>query len=130
MSADFVFGCLALTSQGLRQGWLSGLSLGSVQFVMYGTYAAGLFFGAYRVAAGDYTGGKVLQVLVATLMGGFSLGQAAPNLAYFAKGRAAGGRMFRVIDRVPAIREESLPASEKEPNVSSLYQNISLVSML
>ncbi|GLC41172.1 hypothetical protein PLESTM_001163200 [Pleodorina starrii] len=86
-----------------RQGWLSGASLGGVQFVMYGTYAVGLFFGAYRVAAGAYTGGTVLQVLVSTLMGGFSLGQAAPNLAYFAKGRAAGGRMFRVIDRVPAI---------------------------
>jgi hypothetical protein len=28
-----------------------------------------------------------MQVLVATLMGGFSLGQAAPNLAYFAKVR-------------------------------------------
>ncbi|GIL71759.1 hypothetical protein Vretimale_808 [Volvox reticuliferus] len=94
----------------LRQGWLSGVSFGSVQFVMYGTYAVGLFFGAYRVAAGAYTGGTVLQVLVATLMGGFSLGQAAPNLAYFAKGRAAGGRMFWVIERVPDIGDDSPPA--------------------
>ncbi|KXZ51733.1 hypothetical protein GPECTOR_11g18 [Gonium pectorale] len=91
----------------VRQSWLSGISLGAVQMVMYGTYAVGLFFGAYRVAAGDYTGGKVMQVLIATLLGGFSLGQAAPNLQYFAKGRVAGARMFRVIDRRPEIRDES-----------------------
>ncbi|GLI63941.1 hypothetical protein VaNZ11_007082 [Volvox africanus] len=97
----------------LRQGWLSGVSFGSVQFVMYGTYAVGLFFGAYRVAAGAYTGGTVLMVLVSTLMGGFSLGQAAPNLAYFAKGRAAGGRMFSVIERVPVIGDDSSPAEAR-----------------
>lgn len=32
--------------------------------------------------------------------------QAAPNLQYFAKGRTAGARMFRVINRVPAIDVE------------------------
>ena len=48
---------------------------------MYGTYAVGLFFGAYRVAAGAYTGGTVLQVLIATLMGGFSLGQVSATRA-------------------------------------------------
>ncbi|KAG2490598.1 hypothetical protein HYH03_010991 [Edaphochlamys debaryana] len=93
----------------IRQSYLAGASFGAVQFVMYGTYAVGLFFGAYRVAAGAYTGGTVLQVLVATLMGGFSLGQAAPNLQYFAKGRMAGARMFAVIDRKPAISDEDPP---------------------
>ncbi|KAG2428639.1 hypothetical protein HXX76_011345 [Chlamydomonas incerta] len=93
---------------GIRQSWLSGLSFGSVQLVFYGTYAVGLFFGAYRIVAGAYTGGQVLMVLVSTLMGGFSLGQAAPNLQYFAKGRSAGGRMFRVIDRQPTIGAELL----------------------
>ncbi|GIL45935.1 hypothetical protein Vafri_3054 [Volvox africanus] len=97
-------------TMALRQGWLSGVSFGAVQFVMYGTYAVGLFFGAYRVAAGAYSGGTVLMVLVSTLMGGFSLGQAAPNLAYFAKGCAAGGRMFSVIERVPVIGDDSSPA--------------------
>ena len=48
------------------------------------------------------------QVMVSTLMGGFALGQAAPNLEYFAKGRSAGGRMFRVIDRQPTIGAELL----------------------
>ncbi|KAG2428637.1 hypothetical protein HXX76_011344 [Chlamydomonas incerta] len=93
---------------GLRQSWLSGLSFGGINMVMYGTYAVGLIFGAYRIAAGAYTGGQVLMVLISTLMGGFALGQAAPNLEYFAKGRSAGGRMFRVIDREPTIGAELL----------------------
>ncbi|KXZ43925.1 hypothetical protein GPECTOR_77g22 [Gonium pectorale] len=88
---------------GIRQAWISGLGLGAINVVIYGTYAVGLFYGAYRVAAGVYTGGQVLMVLIGTLMGGFSLGQAAPNLQHFAKGRIAGARMFRVIDRQPAI---------------------------
>ena len=52
----------ACTQQGIRQSWLSGLSFGSVQLVFYGTYAVGLFFGAYRIVAGAYTGGQVLMV--------------------------------------------------------------------
>ncbi|GFR42553.1 hypothetical protein Agub_g3460 [Astrephomene gubernaculifera] len=107
---------------GMRLAWLSGVSLGAVQFVMYGTYAVGLFFGAYRVAADDYTGGKVLMVLIATLMAGFSLGQAAPNLQAFAKGRAAGGRMFQVIDRRPAITDED-PASQDSTNSNAPTAN-------
>lgn len=41
-------------------------------------------------------GGDVLNVLVAALIGGFSLGQAVPTLGTFAKGCAAGARLFAV----------------------------------
>jgi hypothetical protein len=34
---------------------------------------------------------------------GFSLGQAAPNFPAFSLGRSAGTRIYRLIDRVPAI---------------------------
>eukprot|EP00198_Chlamydomonas_reinhardtii_P007903 XP_001697240.1 MDR-like ABC transporter [Chlamydomonas reinhardtii] len=111
---------------GIRQSWLSGLSFGSVQLVFYGTYAVGLFFGAYRIVAGAYTGGQVLMVLVSTLMGGFSLGQAAPNLQYFAKGRSAGGRMFRVIDRQPTIGAELL---EEEQPPASVRGEVQLIDV-
>ncbi len=39
------------------------------------SFAIAFFYGAWRVSVGAYTGGKVLQVLVAALLGGFSLGQ-------------------------------------------------------
>ncbi len=47
------------------------------------------------------------QVLLAVLLGGFSLGQAAPIFETFSKGCAAAANIFRVIDRVPAIDPES-----------------------
>jgi hypothetical protein len=42
--------------------------------VVYVSYAVALVYGAHRVAAGAYTGGMVLNVIMATIMGGFSLG--------------------------------------------------------
>eukprot|EP00198_Chlamydomonas_reinhardtii_P007814 XP_001697151.1 MDR-like ABC transporter [Chlamydomonas reinhardtii] len=111
---------------GLRQSWVSGLSFGGINMVVYGTYAVGLIFGAYRIAAGAYTGGQVLMVMVSTLMGGFALGQAAPNLEYFAKGRSAGGRMFRVIDRQPTIGAELL---EEEQPPASVRGEVQLIDV-
>lgn len=44
-------------------------------FVMYCSYGAGLFYGAHRVAGGHMEGGKVIAVLMATMMGSFALTQ-------------------------------------------------------
>ncbi len=44
-------------------------------------------------------GGDVVSVLFAALIGGFALGQAAPNLQYFATGRVAGARVLGMIKR-------------------------------
>jgi ATP-binding cassette subfamily B (MDR/TAP) protein 1 len=79
---------------------------------MYCTYAVAFIYGADRVAAGKYTGGDVMNVLVAALLGGFSLGQAAPSLQYFAKGKVAGAKLFAVIDRQPAIDPDSEEGQE------------------
>ncbi len=45
------------------------------------------------------TGGDVMSVLFAALLGGFALGQAAPNIQFFAAGKVAGGRVLGMIDR-------------------------------
>ena len=41
----------------------------------------------------------MLSVLLSALLGGFALGQAAPNLQYFARARAAAGKCFALIER-------------------------------
>lgn len=46
-----------------------------------------------------------MNVLFAALIGGFALGQAAPNLQYFQKGKASGASVFAVIARRPVIRD-------------------------
>lgn len=99
---------------GNQQGVVGGLALGGMQFVMFGSYAIALFYGSVRVSQGHMTGGDVLNVVFAALLGSFSLGMAAPNLQYFAKGAAAGAKMFSIINRQPAIDAE---CSGDEPAV-------------
>lgn len=60
---------------GIRQAFYTGLSLGLVHTIVYCTYAVAFYYGAWRVKVGAYTGGDVMNVLVAALLGGFSLGQ-------------------------------------------------------
>jgi len=45
----------------------------------------------------------VINVIFATIIGGFSLGLAIPYLRYFRAAREAGGRVFGLIDRAPTI---------------------------
>ncbi|KDD76691.1 ABC transporter, partial [Helicosporidium sp. ATCC 50920] len=88
---------------GIRQGVYSGGIVGLTNMVAFSCYALALWYGSTRVIAGSMTGGEVLNVLFAALIGGFALGQAAPNLQYFQQGRAAGARVFAMMDAKAGI---------------------------
>lgn len=60
-------------------------------------------YGAKLVREEGYSAGQVMNVILAAVIGGFSLGQAGPNFGTFATGRTAGYRVFNVIDRKPHI---------------------------
>lgn len=92
-----------LRQVGIRQGLLTGLSLGSLNLVLFSAYAGSLYYGATRVAAGTMSGGDVLAVMMAALLGAYSLGQAAPLMQYFLAGRAAAGRLTAVDILQPGI---------------------------
>ncbi len=66
-----------------------------------------------------YAGGDVMNVLFAALIGGFALGQAAPNLQYFQRGKASGAQVFAVIARQPNIgdAQAQAPPAACEGNV-------------
>lgn len=49
----------------------------------------------------------MLQVLFAALMGGMALAQAAPNVPYFIAGCAAGGKIWKAIQRQPVIDHDA-----------------------
>eukprot|EP00891_Asterochloris_glomerata_P003655 jgi/Astpho2/3655/e_gw1.00059.3.1_t len=92
---------------GILSGALSGCTLGTANLIFMCSYALALWYGGVRVRAGKYTGGSVLTVLFAALIGGFALGQAAPNVQFFATGRpaAAAARVFAIIGRQPIIAD-------------------------
>lgn len=66
---------------GKRQGLIAGMSLGGMQFIMFCSYALALYYGSVRVTQGKMTGGDVVNVMFAALLGSFSLGMVSLPLA-------------------------------------------------
>ncbi|KAL0436044.1 UNVERIFIED_CONTAM: ABC transporter B family member 4 [Sesamum radiatum] len=89
---------------GVHEGWASGLGFGSVMFILFCSYALAIWFGGKMILEKGYTGGEVLNVIIAVLtVPCESLGQASPCMTAFAAGQAAAFKMFETISRKPAI---------------------------
>lgn len=63
--------------------------------------------GVYEVDSTCFTGGDVMLTLLSVIIGSFAIGQAAPSIAAFSKGKAAASQLFEVIDRIPSIDSNS-----------------------
>lgn len=88
---------------GVHEGLAAGMGLGAVMFIIFGSYALAVWYGAKMIIENDYTGGQVLNVIIAVLTGSMSLGQASPCMSAFAAGQAAAFKMFETINRKPEI---------------------------
>ncbi|KAJ6400887.1 hypothetical protein OIU84_016334 [Salix udensis] len=90
-------------TSGVQQGFTSGLGLGIVMLLVFCSYALAVWFGGKMILEKGYSGGSVLNVIFAVLLGSMSLGQASPCLSSFAAGQAAAYKMFETINRKPEI---------------------------
>ncbi|RZC60569.1 hypothetical protein C5167_022334 [Papaver somniferum] len=88
---------------GVQQGLFSGLGFGSITFISFCSYALAIWCGSKLIIDKGYTGGDIINVIVAVLTGSMALGQAAPFLRAFAAGKAAAYKMFEAINRKPEI---------------------------
>ncbi|KAJ7532162.1 hypothetical protein O6H91_14G074500 [Diphasiastrum complanatum] len=88
---------------GVTQGLASGLGLGCALFILFCSYALALWCGSKLIADEGYSGGAVINVIFAVLLGGISMGQASPCFSAFATGQAAAYKIFEVIHRTPGI---------------------------
>lgn len=92
------------TAVRIRLDTYGGMATGSVNAVVFFTYAVAFWYGAKLVREdSDYTGGVVMNVIFGAIIGGFALGQAAPNFSAFASGCTSAGRLLAVIERKPPI---------------------------
>jgi ATP-binding cassette subfamily B (MDR/TAP) protein 1 len=66
---------------GIKLAVWNGAAMGSTQLIMFSAYAVAFVYGAWRVSLGLYTGGQVLNVLFAVIMGGFQLGMVGGGAA-------------------------------------------------
>ncbi|MBA0779108.1 hypothetical protein Gotri_003389 [Gossypium trilobum] len=90
-------------SATVHQGLVSGLGLGVMLLVVFSTYGLAVWFGAKLIAHHGYNGGQVINVILAIMTGGMSLGQTTPSVNAFASGQAAAYKMFETIKRKPTI---------------------------
>ncbi|KAL8152327.1 hypothetical protein V2J09_010087 [Rumex salicifolius] len=91
----------------VHQGLASGVGLGAVIFLVFSTYALAVWYGSRMIIHKGYNGGQVLNVIMAMMTGGMSLGQTSPCINAFAAGKAAAYKMFETINRVPVIDASS-----------------------
>ena len=91
------------TRMVIRAGFIQGFGMGLVFFVLFSMYAVAMWFGSVQIIHADYTGGQVLTVFFSILIGGFSLGQGAPNFASVTKGIAGAAKIFEIIRREPEM---------------------------
>ncbi|KAF3675292.1 ABC transporter B family member 11 [Capsicum annuum] len=87
----------------VQQGFVSGVGLGTFLLILLSTYGLTIWYGSKLIIEKGYHGGDVINVLMAIMMGGISLGQATPSLNAFAAGQAAAYKMFETINRKPLI---------------------------
>ncbi|KAF9105003.1 hypothetical protein BGX27_009855 [Mortierella sp. AM989] len=92
---------------GIKRAIGAGLGMGLMMTTMFLSYALAFWFGAREVQAGRMETGSVLTVLVATIIGAFSLSNIGPNVNVFTKAQVAAYAIFKLIDRVPGIDSSS-----------------------
>ncbi|XP_057789931.1 ABC transporter B family member 11-like isoform X3 [Salvia miltiorrhiza] len=88
---------------GVQEGLVAGLGSGVSMSVLFCSYALAVWFGSKMIIDKGYTGGHVLNIMMAVLLGSFSLGQISPCLSAFSAGQVAAFKIFETIHRKPDI---------------------------
>ncbi|KAF8442930.1 P-loop containing nucleoside triphosphate hydrolase protein [Boletus edulis BED1] len=94
----------------------NGAAFGAFFFILYSAYALAFQFGTTLINEGYANAGDVVNVLLAILIGSFSLALLAPEVQAVTNGRGAAAKLFATIERVPAI-DSSDPSGLKPDQV-------------
>ncbi|XP_071714963.1 ABC transporter B family member 11-like [Rutidosis leptorrhynchoides] len=88
---------------GVQEGLVVGVCSGIFMFCVFGCYSLSIWFGGIMIVEKGYTGGQVINIVIAFLMGSFALGQVSPCLTAFTAGRVAAFKLFEIIERKSEI---------------------------
>jgi ATP-binding cassette subfamily B (MDR/TAP) protein 1 len=98
------------------------LVIGALLCIMYLNYGLGFWMGSRFIVDADsnLAPGDILTIMMAIILGSYSLGNVAPNLQAFSDAVAAASKVFSAIDRVSPLN----PWSTEGTKLRSLHGNI------
>uniref|UniRef100_A0A8D2Q923 Uncharacterized protein n=1 Tax=Varanus komodoensis TaxID=61221 RepID=A0A8D2Q923_VARKO len=91
---------------GTKKSITSNISLGISQFLIFGCYALGFWYGT-KLTVDEKETYDIGTVFFSVVIGAFSIGQASPNLEYLANARGAAYEVFRIIKKPRHIDSSS-----------------------
>ncbi|KAL8667598.1 MAG: hypothetical protein Q9202_000453 [Teloschistes flavicans] len=106
---------------GLKLKIALAVMIGAMMAVIYLNYGLSFWQGSRYLVAGDMNLSSVLTVMLAIMIGAFSLGNVAPNAQAFTTSVAAAGKIFNTIDRVSPLNPKS-EAGEKLDHVKGVVE--------
>ncbi|KAF6998259.1 hypothetical protein CFC21_014393 [Triticum aestivum] len=87
----------------VEEGLTNGFGMGSAFFALFSSYGLAIWYGGKLALTKGYTGGQVITVILAIIIGAGTLGNAAPCMTAFVEGQSAAHRLFTTIRRKPKI---------------------------
>ena len=88
---------------GSKLKFILALMIAAMMGVMYLNYGLAFWMGSRFIADGQMDLSQVLTILLAVMIGAFSLGNVAPNFQAFTTSVAAAGKIYNTIDRVSPL---------------------------
>ncbi|KAK4960816.1 hypothetical protein LTR66_012859, partial [Elasticomyces elasticus] len=106
---------------GFRMKAITGSMIGFLMCYVYLNYSLAFWQGSRYLVAGEMNLSSVLTILLAIMIGAFSLGNVAPNIQAFTTSVAAANKIFNTIDRVSPLDPAST-AGEKLEHVEGTVE--------
>ena len=107
---------------GLRLKIILGMMLGGMMGIIYLNYGLSFWQGSRYLVGGEMNLSEVLTIMLAVMIGAFSLGNVAPNAQAFTTAVAAAGKIFNTIDRTSPLD----PVTDAGEKLDQLHGTVEL----
>ncbi|XP_066365592.1 ABC transporter B family member 9-like [Miscanthus floridulus] len=87
----------------VKEGAVQGFGMGLLSLIYFSAFGLLIWYGSKLSLTKGYSGGDILTVMFAIMIGARNLGDATPCIASFEEGRVAAYRLFKTIKRRPEI---------------------------
>jgi ATP-binding cassette, subfamily B (MDR/TAP), member 1 len=88
---------------GWRVKGILGVMVGAMFVIIFWTYGLAFWEGSRLLVAGEADLAAILTIVLAIIIGAFSLGSIAPNVQAFTSGVSAAAKIYNTIDRVSPL---------------------------